>query len=542
MCQVLVSTGAYLSPRGLPSFCPSRGRPLPVRAKAPFSKPAKFKYAATSPTYGKITSLVQFISGAGGQELGLVKIAFVTHRFLPEHRAGVEVLTDGLARAVATRGHTPLIICADKRNGSSGIAVTRSDYQGLPVLRLRFAVPREAPFLHSIYHPEVGEKVFEIFRQEHVDLVHVMNCLFLSASVIDAATRAGLPIVWTLTDYWPICWKTTLLTWDDRLCPGDWQVSPRECLACIIHETRTYKSHRLFQGVAPDHLAAILFRLGRWPAFRRHLPPLVADAVDAVCYRPERLRSLLEKVDVLVAVNPFAFEVFRRAGLPESRLRLITQTVDTSRILPTQSGNIPSSPGREGSTRLRIGFIGRINWVKGADLLVRAFMQADSDHQASLEFFGDFDDPTFESALKRLAGHHPRIRFHGSFPPEQIGTVLASLDVLVVASRWYETGPLTILEAQTARVPVICPRLGEMQRMVTHEVNGLHFERGDVDDLARQLRRIIAEPSLLERFRQNIQPIKSFDEMVREYEILYMDCLRRTTPADGWRGNRGSQG
>lgn len=471
-----------------------------------------------------------------------MRIAFVTHRFLPEHRAGVEVLTDGLARALASRGHNPVILCADKRDGSEGMSLIRDDYQGLPVLRLRFAVPREASFLFSIYHPGVGEKVFEIFRQERPDLVHVMNCLFLSASVIDAATRAGLPIVWTLTDYWPICWKTTLLTWDDRLCPGDWQVSPKECLACIIHETRTYRSHRLLQKAPPQQLAEVLFRLGRWPGFRRYLPPLVTDAVDAVCYRPGRLRSLLEKVDVLVAVNPFAFEVFRQAGLPESRLRLITQTVDTRRISApaTLSGNFASPPGPDGSTHLRFGFIGRINWVKGADLLVRAFMQADNDHRASLEFFGNFDDPSFESALKHLAGHDPRIRFHGSFPPEQIGTVLARLDVLVVASRWYETGPLTILEAQAACVPVICPRLGEMQRMVTHEVNGLHFERGNVDDLARQLRRIIAEPLLLQRFRQNIQPVKSFDEMVREYEVLYTDCLRRTTSGDGWREGRRS--
>lgn len=464
-----------------------------------------------------------------------MRIAFVTHRFLPQHRAGVEVLTDSLARALASRGHNPLVLCADKGDGSQGMSLVRDDYQGLPVLRLRFAVPREASFRFSIYHPGVGEKLFQTFQQERVDLVHVMNCLFLSASVIDAANRAGLPIVWTLTDYWPICWKTTLLTWDDRLCPGDWQVSPKECLACIIHQTRTYRSHRLLQRVPPRHLAQVLFGLGRWPGFQRHLPPLVADAVDAVRYRPGRLRSLLEKVDVLVAVSSFAFEVFRQAGLPESRLRLIAQTVDAGRISApaTASGNIASPPGRDGSAHLRIGFIGRINWVKGADLLVRAFTRADSEHRASLEFFGDFDDPTFESALKRLAGNDPRIRFHGSFPPEQIGTVLAHLDVLVVASRWYETGPLTILEAQAAHVPVICPRLGEMQRMVIHDVNGLHFERGNVDDLTRQLRRIIAEPSVLPRFRQNIQPIKPFDEMVGEYEVLYADCLRRMTSGDG---------
>lgn len=456
-----------------------------------------------------------------------MRIAFIAHRFLPRHRAGVEVLTDSLARALARRGHDPLVLCADNGVSSSGISIVHDHYQGLPVLRLRFAIPPNLAFRFSFYHPEVRDSLCEAFRQEHVELVHVMNCLFLSASVIDAAKKLSLPIVWTLTDYWPICWKTTLLTWDDRLCPGDWQVSQEECLSCIISESRTYKNSRLLQQISPLHLARVLFHLGQRPAFRRRLPLLVADALAAVSERPSRLRSLVEKVDVLVAVNPFAFDLFRRAGFPGDRLRLITQTVDLERLraLASKPGKIARVSIRGSPSSLRIGFIGRINWVKGADLLIRAFKQADARHQASLEFFGDFDDPAFESALKRLAANDPRIRFHGSFLPEQIGTVLADLDVLVIASRWYETGPLTVLEAQAAHVPVICPRLGEMERMVIHEVNGLHFERGNVEDLANQLRRVIENPCLLQRFRQNIQPIKPFEEMVNEYETVYVECV-----------------
>jgi glycosyltransferase involved in cell wall biosynthesis len=461
-----------------------------------------------------------------------MRIAFITHRFLPRHRAGVEVFTYDLAEALKDRGYDPLIICAQAEGdgtGSLAPPLIRDDFQSLPVFRLRVAPCRDAPFRSAFDRPEIGEAVFRLLGAERAELVHVINCLFLSASVIEAAHRAGLPVVWTLTDYWPICWKTTLLTWDERLCPGDWQVPAVDCLACMVSESRTYRNQRLLQKIPPDLLAGLLFRLRRIGMLRRRLPVSVRDALEAVGERPRRFRSLVGHVDAMVAINRFAYELFCRSGFPHDRLKLIIQTINPARL--ASSGSPPQSRRTEAAegdcAPLRIGFIGRINWVKGADLVVRAFRQADVGSRAILEFWGDFDDAAFEARLKDLVGDDPRIRFLGSFLPRELGMVLSRLDLLVVASRWYETGPLTIVEAQAAGIPVICPRLGEMERMVVHEVNGLHFERGDVADLAAQLRRVIDEPSRLHYFRQNIGPIRSFNEMVAEYEALYMECFRR---------------
>jgi glycosyltransferase involved in cell wall biosynthesis len=103
--------------------------------------------------------------------------------------------------------------------------------------------------------------------------------------------------------------------------------------------------------------------------------------------------------------------------------------------------------------------------------------------------------------------------------------VLSEIDVIVVPSLWYENAPLVIQEAFATKTPVITTNLGGMAEAVDHGINGLLFERGDVADLARQLRRIVNEPELLDGLRAHIPTVKTIDEEVTELEANYRDLI-----------------
>jgi hypothetical protein len=62
------------------------------------------------------------------------------------------------------------------------------------------------------------------------------------------------------------------------------------------------------------------------------------------------------------------------------------------------------------------------------------------------------------------------------------------------------------------------------------EVNGLLFERGDVTDLSRQLKRIVLEPGLLERLRKGIPSVKTIEEEVSELEAIYHELIIKKRP------------
>jgi hypothetical protein len=42
----------------------------------------------------------------------MVKILFTVHQFFPDHRAGVEIVTLGLAQELRSRGHEPYVFAA----------------------------------------------------------------------------------------------------------------------------------------------------------------------------------------------------------------------------------------------------------------------------------------------------------------------------------------------------------------------------------------------------------------------------------------------
>jgi glycosyltransferase involved in cell wall biosynthesis len=175
-----------------------------------------------------------------------------------------------------------------------------------------------------------------------------------------------------------------------------------------------------------------------------------------------------------------------------------------------------------GIDKFRFGYIGQIQMTKGLHILIKAYLQARLDGRACLDIWGDCSRNTlYADELRKLIGDEPSIALRGRYERAQLPKVLAGIDALVVPSLWYENAPLVIQEAFAAKIPVITTSLGGMAEAVTHEVNGLLFERGDVDDLSRQLQRIVDEPELFERLQAGIPPVKTIAEEAAELEVVY---------------------
>jgi len=66
-----------------------------------------------------------------------------------------------------------------------------------------------------------------------------------------------------------------------------------------------------------------------------------------------------------------------------------------------------------------------------------------------------------------------------------------------------------------------------MAELVRHEVNGLHFQIGDAEDLARQLSRLLEQPDLLRILTEGIPSIKSGEEEMEELLDTYQSLQLR---------------
>jgi glycosyltransferase involved in cell wall biosynthesis len=120
----------------------------------------------------------------------------------------------------------------------------------------------------------------------------------------------------------------------------------------------------------------------------------------------------------------------------------------------------------------------------------------------------------------------------GRYEPRELPKLMSQVDWVVVPSIWWETGPLTVLEAFQHGRPVICSNMGGMSEKVMDGVNGLFFRRADPDSLAEVLRRAAREPGLWERLRAGIPPVESLSDHVALLEVLYRGLLEHSPGAE----------
>src|SRR5215211_5941788 len=435
-----------------------------------------------------------------------MRILFVVHQFFPDHRAGVEIVTLGLARELKARGHEPHVFAAKRSVPGSGIRPYETEdyeFEGIPVRRV--GRPEEGlsrPYQLNYRNDDMAQKAREYVRQIEPDIVHAMHLQGLSASVLPVFKEFGVPVVFTAADFWTICPVVDLRRHDGIMCTGP-EVS--HCVRCIASRNPDSRL-RGAANLVPGAVLKVADGLSRTPL--RHLSFSVRQ-VRAVRKRPAYIRENLELVDHVLAYTGLTRDLLASNGIRVAKTVVSHYGIDTS-------GLAEAARKRRPSPRLRLGFAGTLAPHKGCDILVRALKML-LDLDATLSIHGDPGRyPSFVEELRELAADDERIYFHGAFAREEASCVLAEIDALVVPSRWYENAPGVIFEAFAAGVPVVATDLGGMSEFVKHGENGLLFELEKAGDLLRQLRRLTEEPGLLERLRAGIGPVKTVRENVDE--------------------------
>ncbi|MHA1305361.1 MAG: glycosyltransferase, partial [Candidatus Heimdallarchaeaceae archaeon] len=119
------------------------------------------------------------------------------------------------------------------------------------------------------------------------------------------------------------------------------------------------------------------------------------------------------------------------------------------------------------------------------------------------------------------------ILFKGAYKNWEIANVLSEIDILIVPSIWFENSPLVIHEAALAKIPIITTNIGGMAEYVKNEVNGLTFERNNVEDLLDKINQFIKKPELIKKLGNNSIEVQSAREHTKRVLALYDKLLNR---------------
>jgi glycosyltransferase involved in cell wall biosynthesis len=148
-------------------------------------------------------------------------------------------------------------------------------------------------------------------------------------------------------------------------------------------------------------------------------------------------------------------------------------------------------------------FVGRLVEEKGiGDLLEAVLILRQSFPGICLVIAGEGQDRhLFETMVRRL-GLIDCVRFSGWLEEAKVPVLLASADIFVSPSR-NEAQGLSILEAMSARTPVVATRVGGVVDSVIHETTGLLVDESAPQQIAAAVERLVRDDGLSARLASN---------------------------------------
>jgi glycosyltransferase involved in cell wall biosynthesis len=441
-----------------------------------------------------------------------MKVVLASPHFPPNYKGGVELYTLRIAHGLRGRGHSVEVVCLESvtNSGQQPTAVSEF-YEGLPVHRLHLDLRQVPdPFRRSYYNPDLGRWFKNFLVESRPDVLHINSGYLLGASVPLTASQLGIPTALTLHDYWFLCPLVTLLRSDGNVCGKP--VEAQRCVWCLLSEKRRY---RIPDQWAHGNLGDLFNVLGRSKTFMRVLGQ--NSRALAIQERRSLLKQALEKVDVVICPSRFVADKVVAYGLTPRKMAYMPFGLE--RVVPAPELRID-----EGA-KLRVGYLGNIIPLKGIHVLLTAFKKLQPNTgECELVVYGDMArSAAYSKQLLRIADGHPLITFAGPYANSDVGRVLDTIDVVVSSSICFENRPTVILEAFSHNTPVIASNLGGMAELVRDGHNGLLFEPGDADSLARQLRRLLDEPELLPALRRGIAPVRSVADELDDLESIYQN-------------------
>lgn len=434
-----------------------------------------------------------------------MKITYVVHQFLPRYFTGTEQYVHAIASRFQGAGHDVEVFCLEPDFGDRGgvFVLERETVEGLSVVRVRFwrQLHRDWQRL-DFNHPVMSERFGRYLEERCPDVVHVFHTRYLGADLLEETERLDIRTVVHLMDFWFLCPAVTLMKRDGSLCDG-----PPEgglgCADCVDPWLAEQLDGLELSGpLRAVHEAGSPFPPGR----------SVSARAATLLMRPGHLARQLLRAQRILAPSRFLKEMFVHNGLPGERIDVVPYGVDTGVLVAARRD-------RDGGP-VRVGFMGSLAPHKGVHLLVEAVRQVRGDLRLSIHG-RTTDFPDYSRKIEEMAAGDSRVELCGPFPRAKLGEVLSGLDLLVLPSLWYENTPFVVLEAFAAGVPVLASDLGGAAEIVRDGINGELFRRGDAQDLAGRIQRVVEDPGLLGRYREGIREVKTVEAAVRELEAMY---------------------
>ena len=317
---------------------------------------------------------------------------------------------------------------------------------------------------------KLSKKIFQILKPDLVLLQHRMGLWW----IIRAAQINGIKTIYLNHDFGLICYRSSLLKNNDRLCNGIFGV--KKCSECFLsNKNQLFKIHdSLNKNLYYNKLFKFLYQKIDTRDLINSNIDLDNSSSSIFEGHFSYTKKILSNLDVLITPSYFGKKFFSKY-VSEKQIKIIPWFYEykvSKRIKnPNEIRNVT--------------YLGRISYDKGIDILLNSIKLLKNKFIFNVV---GFKDDQFSNKIrvdfKKISDHKINL-FDWSV---NIDKFLFSADILVIPSRVMDNTPISAIQFLANKIPIIVPDIPTFNTPSFDGFNSIYkFKRNSPKSLARSI-------------------------------------------------------
>lgn len=312
----------------------------------------------------------------------------------------------------------------------------------------------------SIFSTEAQQQLEKLLDKVKIDFAHI-NVIhhYITPAILKTLKDRGIPIIWTLHEYTPICPESTFIS-HGEIC--------EKCFGGAFHNCVTNKCKK-----------------GSYPA----------SVVAALENYVHKYLNYYKYVDHYVCPSVFLYEKFKSFNFFPEKLVQLYHGYDYEEIEVAKEQTATLSNDRY------IVFVGRLEKIKGAHTVLSAIKDHPDIHIKIIGTGTEQNELIDFAAKNNLLN----VEFLGKKSKKETLELIGRAEFLICPSEWYEVLGFTVVEAMAMGKPVIGSKIGAIPEMVIDGHTGLLFEPGNYSQLSEKINELYNNKNLLLQMGANAE-------------------------------------
>ncbi|HIQ49842.1 MAG TPA: glycosyltransferase [Nanoarchaeota archaeon] len=399
-----------------------------------------------------------------------MNIAVFNEFFSPYITGGTEIFLKEFCRYLERKGHKITVITSYLVKGETGFTTYKIKSSPICISHMQQLPGITTPFL--LFNHKLEKRIKEILEKEKIEIAYINNIYHLSFSTIRACLRKNLPLILDVHDYWPVCFSKDKYYLGKKFC------KTQDTLKCSF----------------------CLFTKYKFPVFL-FFPFLKIEK--------EWRKKFLEKLKTIIVHSKFVKKVLQSTEeFKNKEINVIPYPLLVSFSKRIKKPKIEKE--------LRLLFVGRVEFNKGADLLLKI---AKKLKNKKINF--RIDVIGRGKLMKKLDKKELNIHVHGFLGKERF-KYFEKAHILLAPSRWPEPFGIVALEAAAYKTPVITLEFsGGLAEVVKENKIGLLAKENNLEE---KITLLTSNSWLYKEIQKNcekILPKYSTKRIFRKYMKLF---------------------